>query len=138
MAVKAIAHSYWRSIKRGARTFDGVLDPVTVSYTHLDVYKRQDTGYAIPDFYKEDESCLDILGEAIQQTLLNTGNIYVPVSYTHLDVYKRQIQANNGIQNFEAEDVTVEPGEAIDVIVVNLAIQPVDSVEKIYVTITVN
>ena len=28
MAVKAIAHSYWRSIKRGARTFDGVLDPV--------------------------------------------------------------------------------------------------------------
>ena len=29
-------------------------------------------------------------------------------------------------------------GEAIDAIVVNLAIQPVDSVEKIYVTITVN
>lgn len=24
MAVKAIAHSYWRSIKRGARTFDSV------------------------------------------------------------------------------------------------------------------
>lgn len=34
--------------------------------------------------------------------------------------------------------MTVEPGEAIDAIVVNLAIQPVDSVEKIYVTITVN
>ena len=28
MAVKAIAHSYWRSIKRGARTFESVLDPV--------------------------------------------------------------------------------------------------------------
>ena len=28
MAVKAIAHSYWRSIKGGARTFDGVLDAV--------------------------------------------------------------------------------------------------------------
>ena len=27
-AVKAIAHSYWRSIKRGARTFESVLDPV--------------------------------------------------------------------------------------------------------------
>ena len=52
--------------------------------------------------------------------------------------YLLDIQANNGIQNFEAEDVTVEPGEAIDAIVVNLAIQPVDSVEKIYVTITVN
>jgi len=24
MAVKAIAHSYWRSIKRGTRTFDSV------------------------------------------------------------------------------------------------------------------
>lgn len=36
-----------------------------------------DTGYAIPFFYKEDESCLDILGEAVQQTLLNTGDIYV-------------------------------------------------------------
>ena len=43
MAVKAIAHSYWRSIKRGARTFESVLDPVKedvrtlapVSYTHL-------------------------------------------------------------------------------------------------------
>ena len=28
MAVKAIAHSYWRSIKRGSRTFESVLDPV--------------------------------------------------------------------------------------------------------------
>ena len=52
--------------------------------------------------------------------------------------YLLDIQANNGIQNFTAEDVTVEPGEAIDAIVVNLAIQPVDSVEKVYVTITVN
>lgn len=24
MAIKAIAHSYWRSIKRGTRTFDSV------------------------------------------------------------------------------------------------------------------
>lgn len=36
-----------------------------------------DTGYALPTFYKEDESCLDIIGEAVQQTLLNTGDIYV-------------------------------------------------------------
>ena len=52
--------------------------------------------------------------------------------------YLLDIQANNGIQNFTAEDVTVEPGEAIDAIVVNLAIQPVDSVEKVYVVISVN
>ena len=28
MAVKAIAHSYWRSIKRGTRTFDSIPDSV--------------------------------------------------------------------------------------------------------------
>ena len=28
MAVKAIAHSYWRSIKRGTRTFESVPDSV--------------------------------------------------------------------------------------------------------------
>lgn len=52
--------------------------------------------------------------------------------------YLLDIQANNGIQNFTAEDVTVEAGEAIDAIVVTLAIQPVDSVEKVYVVISVN
>ena len=35
------------------------------------------TGYALPSFIKEDESCLDIVGEAVQQTLLNTGKIFV-------------------------------------------------------------
>lgn len=29
----------------------------------IDVGQVADTGYAIPDFYKEDESCLDILGK---------------------------------------------------------------------------
>lgn len=36
-----------------------------------------DTGYAIPSFIKEDETVLDMIGEAVQQTLLNTGKIYV-------------------------------------------------------------
>lgn len=36
-----------------------------------------DTGYTLPSFIKEDESCLDIVGEAVQQTLLNTGKIFV-------------------------------------------------------------
>ena len=52
--------------------------------------------------------------------------------------YLLDIQANEGIQNLDAGDVTVEAGTEIDAIVVALAIQPVDSVEKIYVTITVN
>ena len=44
----------------------------TVSYTHLDVYKRQEFEYAIVNkrFYVDDA-----------------------VSYTHLDVYKRQVRA---------------------------------------------
>lgn len=28
MAIKAIAHSYWRSIKRGIRTFNDIPEPV--------------------------------------------------------------------------------------------------------------
>lgn len=52
--------------------------------------------------------------------------------------YLLDIQNNQGIQNFEAEDVQVLPGEAINAILVNLAIQPVGSVEKIYVTISMD
>lgn len=52
--------------------------------------------------------------------------------------YLLDIQNNQGIQNFEASDVTVEPGEAINAIVVNLSIQPVGSVEKIYITISMD
>lgn len=51
--------------------------------------------------------------------------------------YLLSIQANQGIQNFEADDVEVLPGEEIDAVVINLAIQPVDSIEKIYLTIEV-
>lgn len=52
--------------------------------------------------------------------------------------YLLDIQNNQGIQNFEASDVTVEPGEAINAIVVTLAIQPVGSVEKVYITISMD
>lgn len=51
--------------------------------------------------------------------------------------YLNEMQANNGIQNFVAEDVSVEPGQAIDAVIVNVAIQPVDAIEKIYMTVTV-
>ena len=52
--------------------------------------------------------------------------------------YLQQIQANQGIQNFTAADVEVLSGTAIDSIVVNLSIQPVDAVEKVYMTIEVS
>ena len=43
----------------------------------VDVGNIDDTGYAIPSYVKEDQSCLDIIEEAVQRTLLNTGDIYV-------------------------------------------------------------
>ena len=53
--------------------------------------------------------------------------------------YLNTIQANNGIENFDGEsDVEVLPGESIDAIVVNIGLYVVDSVEKIYCTITVH
>lgn len=51
--------------------------------------------------------------------------------------YLLSIQANQGIQNFDADDVVVMQGNDIDAVVVNLAIQPVDAIEKIYMTIEV-
>lgn len=43
----------------------------------LDVGAIADTGYQIPSLIEKDQSCLDIIESAVQQTLLNTGNIYV-------------------------------------------------------------
>ena len=51
--------------------------------------------------------------------------------------YCNEMMANNGIQNFTADDVTVLPGAEIDAVVININIQPVDAIEKIYVTVTV-
>jgi hypothetical protein len=51
--------------------------------------------------------------------------------------YLNEMQANNGIQNFDAEDVSVTQGNTLDSVLVDIAIQPVDSVEKVYATITV-
>lgn len=36
-----------------------------------------DTGYALPSCIQRDKACLDIIGGAVQQTLLNTGRIFV-------------------------------------------------------------
>lgn len=52
--------------------------------------------------------------------------------------YLNEMQANNGIQNFTAEDVTVSAGNSIDSVVIDVAIQPTDSVEKVYLSVTVS
>ena len=43
----------------------------------VDVSEIEDTGYLIPSLIEQDQACIDIAEAAIQQTLLNTGNIYV-------------------------------------------------------------
>jgi hypothetical protein len=48
------------------------------------------------------------------------------------------MQANNGVQNFVADDVSVAAGNSIDSVVIDVAIQPTDSVEKLYLSVTVS
>ena len=43
----------------------------------LDVGTVEDTGYKLPSLVEQDQTCLDILQTAIEQTLLNTGRIFV-------------------------------------------------------------
>lgn len=52
--------------------------------------------------------------------------------------YLNEMQANNGVQNFVADDVSVAAGNSIDSVVIDVAIQPVDAVEKIFVSVTVS
>lgn len=52
--------------------------------------------------------------------------------------YLQGLQSQSIIQNFKPEDLEVLPGEDSDAVVMNLAVQPVDAMEKLYVTITVN
>lgn len=52
--------------------------------------------------------------------------------------YFNELQRLNAIQNFTAEDVTVSPGTDSDAVVIDCYIQPVDSVEKIYITVNLS
>ena len=52
--------------------------------------------------------------------------------------YLNEMMANNGIRDFTAEDVTVEAGNSVDSVLINVAIRHVDSIEKIYMSVTVS
>lgn len=43
----------------------------------IEVGELADTGYAIPSLIEENQCCMDIIQSAVQQTLLNTGKVYV-------------------------------------------------------------
>lgn len=52
--------------------------------------------------------------------------------------YFNELQRLSAIQNFTAEDVTVEKGVDSDAVVIDCFIQPVDSIEKIYITVNLS
>lgn len=52
--------------------------------------------------------------------------------------YLNEMQGNGGIRDFTADDVEVLQGNSVDSVVINVFIQPVDAVEKIYMTVTVS
>lgn len=52
--------------------------------------------------------------------------------------YLNEMQANGGVQNFSAKDVSVEQGDMLDAVLINALIQPVDSIEKVYMKIAVS
>ena len=63
------------------------VDIISVSYTHLDVYKRQ-----IHVSNTKDSTHFVKYGNAwFSKISLPVGYSFIAVSYTHLDVYKRQI-----------------------------------------------
>lgn len=51
--------------------------------------------------------------------------------------YCMKLQEMNAIQNFKAEDITITEGNGIDSVIADVAIQPVDSMEKLYMTVMV-
>ena len=70
------------------------MGPMTVSYTHLDVYKRQFQSNI--DLVFSAYTLQQVLANGLDQWLSTflsprpTLKDITPVSYTHLDVYKRQ------------------------------------------------
>lgn len=52
--------------------------------------------------------------------------------------YFQQLMEQNAIQGFDADDVTVQQGQDSDSVVISVAVSPVDSCEKFYITVNVN
>lgn len=58
------------------QTVGDIIKQIAADY-QLDVGEIANTGYKIPSLIEEDQACIDIIEAALQQTLLNTGKIYV-------------------------------------------------------------
>jgi hypothetical protein len=51
--------------------------------------------------------------------------------------YLNSLTNAGAIQAFDAEDISVQAGNDFDQVIVDLAVQPVDAMEKLYMTVTV-
>nr|DAU66723.1 MAG TPA: 43 kDa tail protein [Caudoviricetes sp.] len=58
------------------QTAGDIIKQIAEDY-QLSIGQIEDTGYAIPSLIESDQSCLDIIQSAVEQTLLNTGNLYI-------------------------------------------------------------
>ena len=66
---------------------------IAVSYTHLDVYKRQILDHQHTDFLELLAQLLDVIADnAVIDVHIALVVEHIAVSYTHLDVYKRQAE----------------------------------------------
>ena len=90
--------------------------------------------------------CLDEIGNTVALTFNRNYAGKVDNTSVGRNQYKTELISfmdalvNIGaIQNFDgAGDITVLPGVAVDAVVVDLTVQPVDSMEKLYMTVNVN
>ena len=90
--------------------------------------------------------CLDEIGNTTALVFNRNYAGKVDNDSTGRNQYKTELismldalQGIRAIQNFDgANDITVLPGEAIDAVVVDVIVQPVDSMEKLYMTVNVN
>ena len=57
---------------------------------------------------------------------------------TDIIVYFNELMRIGAIQNFETDDIVVRQGVELDAVVVDLYVQPVDSMEKLYMTVNVS
>jgi hypothetical protein len=65
----------------------------------------------------------------------DNGHILLKNMYV---AYLKEVQRLNAIKNFEPDDITIVEGIDSDAVAVEVAAQPVDSIEKIYVTVNLS
>ena len=76
------------------KTIDELVDELAaVSYTHLDVYKRQAYKGEVSMYKLNDIHNSDVGNKGnFEKMVISEADRVKPVSYTHLDVYKRQVE----------------------------------------------